>query len=36
MQRVQHEKNINCHSEIQKKCGRIVRYSAQTDNRAVR
>ena len=25
-------KNINCHSEIRKKCTRIVHYSAQTDN----
>ena len=37
MKIVQHEKsstwrNINCHSEILKKCTRIVPYSAQTDN----
>ena len=38
MKRVQHEKkatrkNINCCSEIWKKCTRIVHYSAQTDDR---
>ena len=35
--RVQHEKratwrNINCHSELWKKCTRIVHFGAQTDN----
>ena len=38
MEMVQYEKNakwknIYCHSEIRKKCTRIVRYSAQTDIR---
>ena len=33
MKSVQHEKNINCHSEIWKNCTRKVHYSAQTDNR---
>ena len=37
VKKVQHEKSatwkkINCHSEIRKKCTRIVQYSAQTDN----
>ena len=32
MKKIQHEKNINCHSGTQKTCTRIVYYSAQTDN----
>ena len=31
MKKVQHKRNINCHSKIQEKCTRKVHYSAQTD-----
>ena len=32
MKKVQHQQNINCHSEIRKKCTRIMHYSVQMDN----